>query len=363
MRLVITEVALLRSYRYLGWSPELVASEREKGAFTNPVKSREIHYPGVPTKPIPGDAIRSVASLLQQGFNTKVYSYFVIHSQELQRVLDQFAREELPYGPTSPWASCPRMYWALRELFSVLYGTPPPVNRTTVLSMDLTLENQHKQLMRAGGGRFAHLAGQVGNVPRSCGTNAQTILDLVMRRNEVWREKKKRNRRSRIQRLKEREGDRYVDRTILRRGIKLGMSRDEIINLRGPARGGVQQPKVKPAPARISLQEYRRLKQSRSAPSATITSAQAEQEDLRVQLNRDREQLGFAQPLGGSYTRKDRFFYKVPAAEVVPEQVPEVVEVRTINRVVPMDVSDAEVLPLDQVGDWLDEYEGKWESD
>ena len=147
--------------------------------------------------PISGDAVRSVGMELQKFFNTKVYSYYVIHAQELPRALDQFAREEIPYGPTSPWASCPRIYWALRELYSVLYGTPPPINRRLVLSMDLTLDNQRTQLVRAAGGRFSHLAGQVGNVPRSCSTNAQTVMDLVLRRDEAFRVKRKQKRANR----------------------------------------------------------------------------------------------------------------------------------------------------------------------
>ena len=277
-----------------------MASEKEKGAFETPVFSREMHFPGVPDVPIHGDAVRSVGEQLQQGFNTRVYSYFVVHNQELQRVLDQFAREELPYGPTSPWAACPRIYWALRDLFSVLYGTPPPVNRTVLFSVDLTLSNQRRQLLRGAGGRFAHLAGQVGNVPRSCSTNAQTVMDLVMRRHESFREKKRRNRASRVRRLKERDGDRYVDRSILRRGIKLGMSREDIINLRGPTCGGVQQQQVRTVPNKITLQDYRKRAQTKPAPTAMVTSSSSSRH---------------------------------------------------------MDVSDNEVHPVEKVGDWLDEYQ------
>ena len=355
VRLVITEAALMQSYRYLGWSPELVASEKERGAFTNPVVQREMKYPGVPAVPISGDAVRSVGMELQKFFNTKVYSYFVIHAQELPRALEQFAREEIPYGPTSPWASCPRIYCALRELYSLLYGTPPPINRRLILSMDLTLDNQRTQLVRAAGGRFSHLAGQVGNVPRSCSTNAQTVMDLVLRRDEAFREKRKRKRASRNRRIKERDGIRYVDRTILRRGAKLGLSKQDIIDLRGTDGGGVQRSAGKGAPVKLTLQEYRNRKTTKPTPSSTVTSApDAQEEDLRVQLNRGREQLGFAQPLGGSYTRRDKYSYKVRVQEAESEEV-EMLDVRTIRRVVPMDESDDEVNPLDQVGDWIDD--------
>ena len=83
-------------------------------------------------------------------------------------------------------------------------------------------------------------------------------------------------------------------------------------------------------------------------------------EDLRIQLNRGQEQVGFAQPLGGSYTKKNKYAYKVRVQEVSPEEVS---EVRTIRSIAPMDVSDDEVHPVEKVGDWLDEYKGKWESD
>ena len=101
---------------------------------------------------------------------------------------------------------------------------------------------------------------------------------------------------------------------------------------------GAQQKKV-----RLSLKEYQSRARGGAAPSATATSSMEVDKDLQDQLNRkQQEQLGFAHSLGGSYTKGDKYFYRVCIRDQSPEIVPEKRTVRFLEEM--EDDSDIDVI-------------------
>ena len=255
LKITRTNIASYPDFRV---EPERIKVLKSTGAFQAITTSEGLYYPDELPRPVEPPVIVSLDQEFKFLFGPRVIDYVTKYASELGKILVELGAVTGDLPLDSKWARYSRVYHGLRDLYTLLYGPPPPMCRQL---WDLQ-ENIRLRIVRdiapIRGGFAAATVRELANPDNLSNIQmSKLITDIVP---GSRRRKGKHNKKAKEAKLREKHGDLYVRPTDRQRAAQKNISLDTVREFFGSKKRALLEAAAPPSPKKIrktTWQDYK----------------------------------------------------------------------------------------------------------